>query len=132
VRRYCRAIGLPFTTSFTTRFPEYIAARIPFPVQWGYAVLRNFHKPATVTMVSTPSLMAELARRGFARLRLWTRGVDTQLFHPDRAIELGFPRPIFLWLEKNLEAFLALDLPGTKVVIGHGPQEADWRRDFQP
>jgi glycosyltransferase involved in cell wall biosynthesis len=135
VRRYCRAIGLPFTTSFTTRFPEYIAARIPFPVQWGYAVLRNFHKPAAVTMVSTPSLMAELARRGFARLKLWSRGVDTQLFHPNRAIELGFPRPIFLSVgriapEKNLEAFLALDLPGTKVVIGHGPQEADLRARF--
>jgi glycosyltransferase involved in cell wall biosynthesis len=135
VRRYCRAIGVPFTTSFTTRFPEYIAARIPFPVAWGYAALRNFHNPAALTMVSTPSLMTELARRGFARLKLWSRGVDTQLFHPDRAIELGFPRPIFMCVgriapEKNLEAFLALDLPGTKVVIGHGPQEADLRARF--
>jgi glycosyltransferase involved in cell wall biosynthesis len=79
--------------------------------------------------------MAELAERGFARLKLWGRGVDTRLFNPERAIELGFPRPIFMCVgriapEKNLEAFLCLDLPGTKVVIGHGPQEADLRARF--
>jgi len=135
VRRYCRARRLPFTTSFTTRFPEYIAARAPFPIAWGYAALRRFHNAAAVTMVSTPSLMAELAGRGFARLKLWSRGVDTRLFHPDRAIDLGLPRPIFMCVgriapEKNLEAFLSLDLPGTKVVIGHGPQEADLRARF--
>ncbi len=135
VRRYCRANGAPFTTSFTTRFPEYIAARAPFPVTWGYAALRCFHNAATITMVSTPSLMAELAGRGFARLKLWSRGVDTELFRPDRATDLGLPRPIFMCVgriapEKNLEAFLSLDLPGTKVVIGHGPQEAELRTRF--
>jgi glycosyltransferase involved in cell wall biosynthesis len=135
VRRYCQINGLPFTTSFTTRFPEYIAARFPFPSAWGYAALRRFHNAAAVTMVATPSLMAELATRGFSRLKLWGRGVDTQLFHPDRAIALDFPRPIFMCVgriapEKNLEAFLSLDLPGTKVVIGHGPQEADLQARF--
>jgi hypothetical protein len=96
VRRYCRARGLPFTTSFTTRFPEYIAARAPFPVAWGYAALRRFHNAAAVTMVSTPSLMAELSGRGFAHLKMWSRGVDTQLFRPERAIDIDLPRPIFM------------------------------------
>jgi glycosyltransferase involved in cell wall biosynthesis len=135
VRRFCLAHGFPFTTSFTTRFPEYIAARVPFPVAWGYAALRRFHNAAAITMVSTPSLMSELAGRGFSHLRPWSRGVDTQLFNPGRAIELGFPRPVFVSVgrvapEKNLEAFLSLDLPGTKVVIGHGPQEAELRARF--
>jgi glycosyltransferase involved in cell wall biosynthesis len=129
-RRYCRARNLPFTTSFTTRFPEYVSARTPLPVSWGYAALRRFHAAAAVTMVSTPSLMSELQTRGFSRLRLWSRGVDTDLFHPGRAIDLGLPRPIFMSLgrlapDKNLEAFLSLDLPGTKVVIGEGPQAAE-------
>jgi glycosyltransferase involved in cell wall biosynthesis len=135
VRRYCRARGLPFTTSFTTRFPEYIAARVPFPISWGYAALRRFHAAAQATMVSTPSLMAELSGRGFSRLKLWSRGVDTNLFHPDRAVDLDLPHPVFLCVgriapEKNLEAFLSLSLPGTKVVIGHGPHEAELRARF--
>jgi len=135
VRRYCLKNNLPFTTSLTTRFPEYIAARAPFPVAWGYAVMRRFHDPATVTMVSTTSLMSELAARGFGRLKIWSRGVDTELFHPDRAIDLGLPRPIFMSVgriapEKNLESFLSLDLPGTNVVIGEGPQESQLRARF--
>jgi glycosyltransferase involved in cell wall biosynthesis len=135
VRAYCRQHGRPFTTSYTTRFPEYISARAPIPEGWIYAALRRFHAAATVTMVATPSLMSELAQRGFSNLGMWTRGVDTDLFRPDRAIELGFPRPIFVTVgriavEKNLEAFLSLDLPGTKVVIGSGPQEAELRRRF--
>jgi glycosyltransferase involved in cell wall biosynthesis len=135
VRRYCVKRGLPFTTSYTTRFPEYISARLPFPEAWSYAVLRRFHGAATVTMVSTMSLMTELASRGFKNLRMWTRGVDTDLFCPQRAIDLDLPRPRFvsvgrIAVEKNLEAFLALDLPGSKIVIGHGPQEAELRRRF--
>ena len=98
-------------------------------------MLRWFHAGATVTMVATPSLMSELGQRGFANLGMWTRGVDVDLFRPDRAIDLGFPRPIFMTVgrvavEKNLEAFLSLDLPGTKVVIGAGPQEAKLKRNF--
>jgi glycosyltransferase involved in cell wall biosynthesis len=135
VRNYCLKHGLPFTTSYTTRFPEYISARLPLPEACTYAVLRRFHAPAAVTMVSTRSLMTELAERGFKHLGLWTRGVDTELFRPERAIAIGLPRPLFvsvgrLAVEKNLEAFLALDLPGTKVVIGDGPQAAELRRRF--
>jgi glycosyltransferase involved in cell wall biosynthesis len=135
VRAYCRRRGRPFTTSYTTRFPEYIAARSPVPAAWIYAVLRWFHAAAMVTMVATPSLKTELGERGFANLGMWTRGVDIDLFRPDRAIDLGFPRPVFMTVgrvavEKNLEAFLSLDLPGTKVIVGTGPQEAELKRKF--
>jgi glycosyltransferase involved in cell wall biosynthesis len=135
VRAYCRRHGRPFTTSYTTRFPEYISARSPIPETWIYAVLRRFHAGATVTMVATPSLMQELSERGFGHLGMWTRGVDIDLFRPDRAIDLGLPRPIFMSVgriavEKNLEAFLSLDLPGTKVVVGTGPAEARLKREF--
>ena len=133
VRRYCLRRGLAFTTSFTTRFAEYASARFPVPLSWGYAALRRFHAPAAAMMVSTPSLMAELSERGFKRLRAWSRGVDTDRFRPELAIPLDLPRPIFISvgriaIEKNLEQFLTLDLPGSKVVIGHGPQEAELRR----
>jgi glycosyltransferase involved in cell wall biosynthesis len=135
VRGYCRRNGRPFTTSYTTRFPEYISARSPIPENWIYAGLRWFHAGATVTMVATPSLMTELSGRGFGNLGMWTRGVDVDLFRPDRALDLSFPRPIFMTVgrvavEKNLEAFLSLDLPGTKVVIGTGPQEAKLKQSF--
>jgi glycosyltransferase involved in cell wall biosynthesis len=135
VRRHCVNQGLPFTTSYTTRFPEYISARLAIPEAWSYALLRRFHAAATVTMVSTPSLMAEFTQRGFKNLGMWTRGVDTCLFAPEHAVALDFPRPIFvsvgrIAVEKNLEAFLSLDLPGTKVVIGQGPQEAALQQRF--
>jgi len=135
VRAYCRRRGRPFTTSYTTRFPEYISARAPVPQAWIYSALRRFHVAAAVTMVATQSLMTELAQRGFSNLGMWTRGVDTDLFRPDSAVDLDFARPIFvtmgrLAVEKNLEAFLSLDLPGTKMVIGTGPQEAALKRRF--
>ena len=134
-RAYCLRRGVPFNTSFTTKFPEYISARLPIPESWSYAVLRRFHGAGTMTTVSTPSLMAELRERGFRNLGYWTRGVDTELFRPERAIDLGLPRPIYASLgriavEKNLEAFLSLDLPGSKVVIGHGPQEEQLKRKY--
>ena len=135
VRGYCVRRGLPFTTSYTTKFPEYVSARLPIPERWSYAVLRRFHAAAAATMVSTPSLMADLASRGFANLAMWTRGVDTAIFKPERAIELDFERPIFVTVgrvavEKNLEAFLSLELPGTKVVIGRGPEEGELKRRY--
>jgi len=135
VRAYCIRNKRPFTTSYTTRFPEYISARSPIPAQWIYNVLRRFHAAAAVTMVATPSLTTELSERGFTNLGMWTRGVDVDLFRPDRAIDLDFPRPIFMTVgrvavEKNLPAFLSLDLPGTKVVIGAGPQEGELKRRF--
>ena len=134
-RRYCLAHDLPFTTSYTTRYPEYLSARFPLPETLSYAYLRRFHAPARVTMVATKSLMAELAARGFQHLGIWTRGVDTELFKPERAIELDLPRPRFvsvgrIAVEKNLQAFLALDLPGSKIIIGQGPQEEELRRRF--
>jgi glycosyltransferase involved in cell wall biosynthesis len=134
-RRYCLRRGVAFTTSLMTRFPEYVSTRIPIPPSWTYALLRRFHAAAAVTMVSTPSLIQELTVRGFRHLAMWTRGVDTELFRPERAIALDLPRPIFvcvgrLAVEKNLPAFLALDLPGSKVVIGEGPQSAELRRRF--
>ena len=135
VRAYCGRHDRPFTTSYTTRFPEYIAARAPIPESWIYAALRRFHGSAATTMVATPSLMSELRERGFGHLGMWTRGVDTELFRPERAIDVGFARPIFICVgrvavEKNLEAFLSLDLPGTKVVIGKGPMEAELKARF--
>ena len=89
VRSYCRRQRRPFTTSYTTRFPEYISARSPIPQAWIYATLRWFHSAATVTMVATPSLTTEFSARGFANLGRWTRGGDAALFRPDRAIVLG-------------------------------------------
>jgi 1,2-diacylglycerol 3-alpha-glucosyltransferase/glucuronosyltransferase len=135
VRAYCVRRNWRFTTSYTTRFPEYISARWPIPEGWIYAGLRRFHGAASVTMIATPSLEAELKDKGFKNLGRWTRGVDTDLFRPDRAIDLPFPRPIFacvgrVAVEKNLEAFLSLDLPGTKIVIGTGPQEAELKQRF--
>jgi glycosyltransferase involved in cell wall biosynthesis len=134
-RRYCRARGYTLTTSFMTRFPEYVAARLPVPEAWMYAWLRRFHAASAVTMVSTPSLMHELRARGFRRLAMWTRGVDTELFRPNPAATLDLPRPIFMnvgrvAVEKNLAAFLSLDLPGSKVVIGDGPQVAELKQRF--
>src|SRR5579863_2802522 len=134
-RRYCLERNLAFTTSYMTRFPEYISARLPIPEAWIYAMLRRFHAAAAATMVSTSSLRDELAGRGFGHLAMWTRGVDTELFKPERAAPLDLPRPIFISVgrvavEKNLAAFLALDLPGSKVVIGDGPQMAELRGRF--
>ena len=126
VRRYCRRAGRLFTTSYHTRFPEYIAARWHIPESWTYAWLRRFHNAGAGTMVPTPSIAAELGGRGFLRLMHWSRGVDQTRFRPRAESVLDLPRPIFLYagriaVEKNVEAFLQLDLPGTKVVAGDGP-----------
>jgi glycosyltransferase involved in cell wall biosynthesis len=125
VRRYCRKHRLPFTSSFHTRFPEYIAARLPVPEAWIWAALRWFHNGGQAAMAATPALANELRGRGFRNVVLWPRGVDTSQFHP-RPVGLGLPRPVFLCVgrvavEKNLEAFLGLDLPGTKLIVGDGP-----------
>ena len=135
VRAYCRRRKLAFTTSYTTRFPEYIAARWIIPAGLSYAVLRHFHAAAAMTMVATASLKQELNARGFAKLGTWTRGVDTGLFNPDEPAELDLPRPVFMTVgrvavEKNLEAFLSLSLAGSKVVIGDGPQRALLERRY--
>jgi glycosyltransferase involved in cell wall biosynthesis len=125
---------LPFTTGFHTRFPEYISARLPVPEAWIWAALRAFHGPSQAVMAATPALANELRARGFRNVVLWPRGVDTGLFHP-RPADLGLPRPVFLCVgrvavEKNLEAFLGLDLPGTKVIVGDGPARAALARKY--
>ena len=134
VRRYCRKNGLPFTTSFHTRFAEYISARFPVPQSWIWAALRWFHGASQAVMAATPALASELRGRGFRNVVLWPRGVDTGQFHP-RAADLGLPRPVFLCVgrvavEKNLEAFLDLDLPGTKVIVGDGPARTALTRKY--
>ncbi len=116
-----------FTTSYHTRFPEYVHARLGVPVNLTYSALRWFHNAGAGTMVSTPTLARELFSRGFKRILRWSRGVDHDTFHSGAAVALDFPRPIFLYagrlaIEKNIDAFLALDLPGTKVVAGDGPE----------
>lgn len=118
-----------FTTSFHTRFPEYVHARIGLPVDVAYAALRRFHNAGAGTMVATPSLARELDARGFRRLLRWSRGVDHAIFSPTAQSPLDYPRPIFLYagrlaVEKNVEAFLSLDLPGSKLVAGDGPARA--------
>lgn len=126
VRRLCLADGFPFTTSLHTRFADYLAARWPIPRNWTWRWMRWFHNAGRGTMVSTASLANELRNHGFNNVLRWPRGVDSTLFHPSHAYDLGLKHPIFLTvgrlaIEKNLEAFLALDLPGTKVVVGDGP-----------
>ena len=128
-RRWALRRGVPFSTSFHTRFPEYLHARTRIPLALGYALLRHFHNRGAATLVATLSLQTELAGRGFRHLRAWTRGVDLSRFRPDCAAGewASLPRPIFLCVgrvavEKNLEGFLRLDLPGTKIVVGDGPQ----------
>ena len=136
VRSWCLAHGYDFTTAFHTRFPEYLAERRLAPNWLTYALLRRFHARAGGVMVPSASVRRELSARGFAKLVAWGRGVDADLFNPARRGSLpDLPRPIFLsvgrvtW-EKNLPAFLSLDLPGCKVVVGGGPQLTALREQF--
>ncbi|WP_293482134.1 glycosyltransferase family 1 protein [Phenylobacterium sp.] len=130
-RRICVEWKLPFTTSYHTRFPEYVSARLPLPLAAGYAYMKWFHKPSGRLMVATPTMREELSRHGFRNISNWSRGVDTEVFRPraegEADIFAHLPKPVFLYVgrvavEKNIEAFLALDLPGSKVVVGPGPQ----------
>src|SRR5208282_5597335 len=134
-RRYCRKRGKLFTTSYHTRFPEYIAVRTRLPEALTYAALRRFHAPAAATLAPTTSIKNELTQRGFDRVKVWTRGVDHALYHPRPADAVDLPRPIFLSVgriavEKNLEALLELKLPGSVVVVGDGPARASLERRY--
>lgn len=128
--RHLRRRGWRHTTSFHTRFPEYVRARLPLvPLSWGYTVLRRFHRDSERVLVPTAGMARDLEARGFERLCVWSRGVDTRVFQPERAFDHGLKAPLFLYVgrvaqEKNLEAFLELELPGTKVVVGDGPTRA--------
>lgn len=125
-RRWCRRNRLPFTTSYHTRFPEYVRLRLPIPLSWSYAFLRWFHGPAHRMLVATPSMERELVERGFKNIGRWSRGVDLELFRPDQQ-RTAPSTPILLYVgrvapEKNIEAFLKTPHPGQKRVVGGGPQ----------
>jgi glycosyltransferase involved in cell wall biosynthesis len=129
-RKWCLRRRFPFTTSYHTQFPEYVRARVPIPLAVSYAHLRRFHSAAARTMVATPAMQRLLESRGFKNIVRWTRGVDVSLFKPRDKNFLDFPRPIAMYvgrvaIEKNIEAFLKLDLAGTKVVVGDGPARAE-------
>lgn len=139
-RSYCGKRGLKFTTAFHTKFPEILHAALRIPLSWGYALFRYFHKPSSGVMVPTQGVLRMLERRGFRNLRGWTHGVDTQLFEFQDAPRVYPPvgtlvRPVSLFVgrlsyEKNIEAFLKLDIPGTKVVCGVGPLEVALRERY--
>jgi len=139
-RRYCLRRGLAFTTAFHTKFPEIANAAVGVPVSWGYALFRHFHRPSSGVMVPTRSVLGMLERRGFRNLREWTHGVDTGLFRfqpvPQPYPGLGeLGRPVALFVgrvsyEKNIEAFLKIDFPGTKVVCGVGPVESQLKARY--
>lgn len=133
-RGWCLSRGRAFTSSYHTQFPEYVRARLPIPLAVSYAYMRWFHGRAARTLVATPSMRSTLAQRGFRNLALWTRGVDTDLFRPYEERALDLPRPLWLYfgrvaVEKGVEEFLELDLPGTKLVVGDGPAAARLRRE---
>ncbi len=134
-RRYCVGRGIPFTTAFHTKFPEYLAARTPIPAAWTYKTMRWFHGPSSAVMVATQTVENELASHGFNNIKRWSRGVDTGLFRPREKDFLDLPRPIALYVgrvavEKNIEAFLTLPEPKSKVVVGDGPQMEQLARKY--
>ena len=134
-RKHCLRQGLAFTTAYHTCFPEYITVRTGIPLGWTYGFMRRFHAPAAAVMVATEPLRQLLVERGFERVVVCPLGVDLDLFQPgpDRFTDL--PRPVFTYVgrlavEKDLPAFLKLDLPGTKLVVGDGPARRKLERAF--
>ena len=134
-RHWLRRQGLHFTTSFHTLFPRYLKMRTGLPERWSFALLRRFHGAAAHTMSSTESLDALLERHGLPDLVRWIRGVDRALFTPVAPAKLNLPRPILMYVgrlavEKNLDAFLGLSVPGTKVLVGDGPARPALQRRY--
>lgn len=139
-RGYCLKRGLRFTTAFHTKFPEILHAALKIPLSWGYALFRHFHRPSSGVMVPTQGVLRMLEERGFKNLRGWTHGVDTDLFSFEPQPRLHPPmgtllRPVSLFVgrvsyEKNIESFLKLDIPGTKVVCGVGPLEESLKQRY--
>ena len=134
-RRYCVKRDIPFTTAFHTKFPDYVHARFGIPVSWTYKLMRWFHGKSQGVMVATQTIEDELLKWGIGNIKRWTRGVDTSLFQPRDKDFLDLPRPISLYVgrvavEKNIEAFLKLDLDGSKVVVGDGPQLNSLRKTY--
>jgi glycosyltransferase involved in cell wall biosynthesis len=134
-RRFCLRHRIPFTTAYHTRFPQYLRAMYRVPENWTYAVMRRFHSASAVVMAATDTVEAELRAAGIEKVARWTRGVDTDLFRPTEPMPLALQKPIFAFVgrvsvEKNVEAFLQLDLPGSRVVAGDGPSLAALRRRY--
>ncbi|KPF68047.1 alpha-mannosyltransferase [beta proteobacterium AAP99] len=134
-RRHALARGWQFTTSYHTKFPEYVHARVRIPLAWTYTLMRRFHRPSRAVLAPTQAMVDELRGWGFAQAQVWGRGVDQDLFQPGVRDALDLPRPIFMNIgrvavEKNLEAFCELDLPGSKVVVGDGPARARLQRQY--
>ena len=135
-RAICLKHKFPFTTSYHTQFPEYVHARFWWIPLWaGYRYMHAFHDRSGRMMVATPTMQDQLRLQGFRNTALWSRGVDVEMFHPnkrdvDGGVYKDLPRPVFAYVgrvavEKNIEAFLELDLPGSKVVVGDGPARAE-------
>lgn len=125
-RRYCLELGYRYTSSYLSRFPEYFKLRTGFPMSVSAAYLRWFHSESSRVMVATASLEEEMQKKGYRHLARWSRGVDTETFHPRTKASIQDQPPIFMFIgrvaiEKNIEAFLKLELPGTKYVVGDGP-----------
>ncbi|WP_341685779.1 glycosyltransferase family 1 protein [Limnohabitans sp.] len=139
-RRYCNKRGFNFSTAFHTKFPEILNAALKIPLSWGYALFRYFHSASSAVMVPTSGVQSMLHDRKFKRLKAWTHGVDMELFeYAEKPTELGIfqglPRPLSLFVgrlsyEKNIQAFLEMDVPGTKVVCGVGPLQAQLRARY--
>lgn len=134
-KRYAKKRGLHFTTAYHTRFPEYVRIQFGIPESVTYAVLRSFHKDAAGVMVASERLKEELAAHGIRNGVIWNRGVDTELFTPEDPLPLKGEKPIFMYMgrvgsEKNLDAFLSLDLPGTKYVVGDGPERHAFEKRY--
>ncbi len=134
-RRWCLKNKFPFTTTFHTQFPEYVWLRTRIPLALSYRMMRWFHGPAVVTMVATQTLHERLSHWGFRNLGMWSRGVNTELFRPRDKAFVKTTRPLFTYMgrvavEKNIEAFLKLDLPGTKCVVGGGPDLEALRKKY--
>jgi glycosyltransferase involved in cell wall biosynthesis len=134
-RRWCLRNRIQFTTSYHTQFPEYVRLRAPIPLSWTYAWLRRFHGRAVHTLVPTESQRQRLLQRGFKHVEVWGRGVDTDIFTPENPQQLDLPGPVLLNMgrvavEKNIEAFLDLNVPGSKVVVGDGPDLEQLRQAY--
>lgn len=140
-RSICIENKFPFSTSYHTQYPEYISARFPVPESWGYAYVKWFHEVSGRVMVTTKTMKELLESKGFKNLAIWSRGVDISVFNPnlrteDRGPYKGLKGPIMAYVgrvsvEKNVETFLKLDLPGTKVVVGDGPAREELTNKYK-
>ncbi|HEU0066999.1 MAG TPA: glycosyltransferase family 1 protein [Sphingomonas sp.] len=139
-RRWCLTRARPFTTAYHTQFPDYVAARTGADPKWVWRYIRWFHRPAAAILASTDTVAATLRAHGLGQVRPWGRGVDLSLFRPDGPADpslraLAHLGPVQLYvgrvaIEKNIEAFLASDHPGSKIVVGDGPARADLARRY--